>query len=265
MSRGLTIAELVQQVYYAIYKVRIDVAEGVDGAFSSKTDKFKEVVMEANLVLQEFQKEQDWNFLRDRWEMGFSHNPSPFMHEMGIQEFTLPPDVYKPCTGFNDAVRLYGPHGMMEIPWTSPRSGNHNNVAMFNQYGQIDVPDQRIMAFLVGNTVTFSRPWMPNERNLLVETDVIRTVQPLHICDDRCSKMCPKAYKERVLEWCPDPLYFVYKIASYRAEGDPSVSEMVEILTNKAKLMLSSMRENDSAHTTPDTYQTSSLGYIEVL
>ena len=69
MSRGLTIAELVQQVYYAIYKVRIDVDEGVDGAFSSKTDKFKEVVMEANLVLQEFQKEQDWNFLRDRWEI----------------------------------------------------------------------------------------------------------------------------------------------------------------------------------------------------
>ena len=60
MSRGLTIAELVQQVYYAIYKVRIDVEAGVDGAFASKSDKFKEVVMEANLVLQEFQKEADW-------------------------------------------------------------------------------------------------------------------------------------------------------------------------------------------------------------
>ena len=154
---------------------------------------------------------------------------------------------------------------MMEIPFTSPRSGNHNTVAMFDQYAQINVPDQRIMAFVVGDTLTFSRPWLPHELGKLVETDVISTVQPLHICNDRCSDHCSEAYKDRILTWCPDPLYFVYKIASYRAEGDPSVSEMVEVLTNKAKLMLSAMRENDSAHTTCDTYQTSELGYIEVL
>lgn len=260
MSRGLTIAELVQQVFYAIYKVRIDVEAGVDGAFSSKTDKFKEVVMEANLVLQEFQKEADWNFLRDRWEMGISHNPPH-----GIQEILLPEDVYKVCTGYNDAVRLHGHHGMMEVPWVSPRSGNHNTVAMFDQYGQLDIPDQRVSAFQVGDIITFNRPWRPNEIGKLIETDVIRTVQPLHICNDRCSDRCSKAYKDRILTWCPDPLYFVYKIASYRAEGDPSVSDMVEVNTNKAKLILSSMRENDSAHTTCDTYQTSELGFIEVL
>lgn len=260
MSRGLTIAELVQQVYYAIYKVRIDVDEGVDGAFSSKTDKFKEVVMEANLVLQEFQKEQDWNFLRDRWEIGWAFNP-----HHGIQEFQIPPDVYKICSGFNDAVRLHNYGGFLEVPITSPRSGNHSDVAMFDMHGQLDVLDNRVKAFVVGDTLTFSRPWQPLELGSLIETDVISTVQPLHICDDKCSDNCPKAYKERVLTWCPDPLYFVYKIASYRAEGDPSVSEMVESLTNKAKMMLSAMRENDSAHTVPDTYQTAHLGFIEVI
>lgn len=30
-------------------------------------------------------------------------------------------------------------------------------------------------------------------------------------------------------------------------------------------MMLSAMRENDSAHTVPDTYQTAHLGYIEVI
>ena len=56
MSRGITIADFVQQVLYAIYKVRLDVDESVEGSFHSKSDKFKEVVMEANFVLQEFQK-----------------------------------------------------------------------------------------------------------------------------------------------------------------------------------------------------------------
>ena len=53
MSRGMTIADFVQQVLYAIYKVRLDVSDSVDGNFHSKSDKFKEVVMEANMVLQE--------------------------------------------------------------------------------------------------------------------------------------------------------------------------------------------------------------------
>ena len=264
MSAGLTIADLVQQVYYAIYKVRLDVRQGTEGAYHSKSDKFQEVVMEANFVLQELQKEQDWNWLRDRWDMGFSHKEP----HNGVQEFVLPEDVYKPCTGYNDAVRLHrlhNPQTWMEIPFVSARSGNHHEIAMFDQYGLINAPDNRVRAFQVGDVITFTRPWRDNELHCLLEMDVIRRMHPLHICDDSCPNNCPKAYEEKVLTEIPDPYYVVVKTARKRAEGDPSAIDRVQSLTQDETKMLSAMRENDSAHTWVDTYRTVELGYLPVL
>lgn len=263
MSRGLTIAELVQQVLYAMYKVRLDVDASKEDAFHSKSDKFKEVVMEANFVLQEFQKEQDWQFLRDRWEMGISMNPSG-----SIQEFELPDDVYKVCTGYNDAVRLHypgNPQACLQILFEEARSGNRQVVDMFNEYGQLNVNKQEQRAFTVGNIVTFNRQWLSNETGLLVETDVIRYIEPLHICDDDCENGCPLAYEEKQFEWLPDPYYIVVRTAAKRALADPSCSEVAQSLTDEATKFLSAMRENDSAHTTTDTYETGVLGYIQVL
>lgn len=263
MSRGLTIAELVQQVFFAVYKVRLDVDASVEGAFHSKSDKFKEVVMEANIVLQEFQKEQDWNWLRDRWEMGISQG----LPHGRIQEFTLPEDCYKPCTGYGDGVRLHrldDPNVSMTIPWTSPRMGNRHSTAMFDQYGRINVPDKRIQAFQVGDIVTFTRPWAPHERERLIETDIIRRLPELHVCDDTCPDNCPKAYKDRLLTEVPDPWYVIAKTARRRAEGDPSAADRVESLSQDETKMLSAMRENDSAHTIPDTYETCEVGYVSV-
>lgn len=264
MSRGLTIAEFVQQVLYAIYKVRLDVDAGVEGAWHSKSDKFKEVVMEGNFVLQEFQKEQDWNFLRDRWDMGHAHNP----HHHHIQEFQLPHDVYKVCTGFNDAVRLHHHHHPMawkQIPFVEARSGNKVDIDMFDRWGELDIPDYDIKAFMVGDTLTFSRPWFPGEHGSLIETDVIRYIEPMHICTDKCEDECPLAYKQRLFTWLPDPYYLIVRTAAKRAEGDPSATDRVQSLTDEATKMLSAMRENDSAHTTTDTYETSELGYISVI
>jgi len=44
MSRGMTIADFVQQVLYAMYKVRLDVDASKEGAFHSHSDKFKEII-----------------------------------------------------------------------------------------------------------------------------------------------------------------------------------------------------------------------------
>lgn len=263
MSRGLTIAEFVQQVLYAIYKVRLDVDASLEGSYHSKSDKFKEIVMEGNFVLQEFQKEQDWNFLRDRWEMGFACNP-----HHGIQEFRLPHDVYKVCTGYNDAVRLHRHHSPIaceQIPYTEARSGNRINQKMFTTNGELNVPDLSIEAFMVGDTLTFSRPWFRKEHGCLIETDVIRYIEPMHICDSNCEDNCKLAYEQRLFTWLPDPYYLIVRTAAKRAEGDPSVTERVQSLTDEATKMLSAMRENDSAHTTTDTYETAELGYISVL
>lgn len=263
MSRGITIADFVQQVLYAIYKVRLDVDESVEGSFHSKSDKFKEVVMEANFVLQEFQKEQDWNFLRDRWEMGHAHN----MPHHGIQEIKLPDEVYKVCTGYGDAVRLHkhGWYHARQIPFEEARTGNRRYVEMFDNNGEMNIDSNDQRAFMVGDILTFNRLWFPNEVGGRLETDVIRYIEPFHICDDSCPDHCPKAYEEKQLTWLPDPYYIVVRTAAKRAEGDPSVTERVQSLTDEASKLLSAIRENDSAHTTTDTYETASLGYISVL
>lgn len=263
MSRGLTIADFVQQVLYAIYKVRLDVSASLEGAYHSKSNKFKEIVMEGNFVLQEFQKEQDWNCLRDRWEMGFAHNP-----HHGIQEFQLPPDVYKVCTGYGDAVRLHHHHSPVafeQVRFEEARSGNMPFYEMFDEWGAMNVrsPEQR--AFVVGDTISFKRPWFASELGALIETDVIRYIEPMHICTDECEDNCPKAYENRLFTWMPDPYYFVVRTAAKRALADPSCAEVQQALTDEASKFLSSVRENDSAHTTMDTYETSQLGYIEVL
>ena len=50
-SQGLTTYDFVQQVYYAQEKTILD--------FWPEDDKFREVLMEANLVLQELQNSED--------------------------------------------------------------------------------------------------------------------------------------------------------------------------------------------------------------
>lgn len=265
VSHGMTIADLVQQVFYAIYKVRLDVtyADDLPEAFHADTDKFKEVIMEANFVLQELQKEQDWHWLRDRLEVGFARPTSGGQ----VMEFTLPPDIYKLATGFNDAVRLRNPRNhaqFMEVPITSARSGNTHNVAMHDQFSRINVPDRRLQAFMVGSELTFTRPFAHNEIGMMIETDVIRRLEPLHICDDKCKQPCWLTYKKPVLTEIPDPLWVVYRTAAKRAEGDPSVLDRVQNLTDDAQRMLSAMKQIDSAKTVPDTYSTSDLGFVSV-
>lgn len=268
MSRGITIADLVQQVYYAIYKVRLDVSasdEQFDQPFHSKSDKFKEVVMEANMVLQELQKDADWNWLREPWDMGRAEN----FKGIAPQKIKIPDHVYKVCTGYGDAVRLHGrrPYSTFcrEIPWTSPRLGRRPQVRMYDEWGAANTVDPQNRAFVTNDVVTFSRPWFPGEVGGHLETDVIRLIEPLHICDDNCPDNCPIAYEHVHLRDMPDPYYLVVRTAAKRAEGDPSASERVQSLTDEATKLMSAMRENDSAHTVPDCYETAPVGYVGVL
>lgn len=261
MSRGMTIAEFVQQVLYAMYKVRLDTDFSKEGAFHSHSDKFKEIVMEANFTLQEFQKEQDWNFLRERWEIGYARNP----HRHGIQEFRIPDGVYKICSGYNDAIRLHIGNRVVQIPIDSARSGNHQAYDMFDERGYANVDKNNQRAFIVGDTLTFYRPWFQFEQRHFLETDVISYIEPLHICNEKCPPDCPKAYKEKIFQWMPDPYYFVVRTAARRALADPSCSDIAQTLADESTKFLSSIRENDSAHTNLDTYETSVLGYVSVI
>jgi hypothetical protein len=136
---------------------------------------------------------------------------------------------------------------------------------MFDEWGRMNVDTMGQRAFVVGDVVTFNRRWLFGEHGYPLETDVIRYIEPFHICDDSCPDHCPKAYDEKVLTWLPDPYYVIVRTAARRAEADPAVSERVQSLTDEGSKILSAMRENDSAHTIPDTYDTVALGYVPVL
>jgi hypothetical protein len=264
MSRGMTIAELVQKVFYAVYKVRLDVDVAADQSYHAGTDKFKEVVMEANMVLDEIQGQQDWNWLRDRLVLGTAEA----LDDGRIVEFQLDDDVFKVCTGFNDAVRLHhptNPNLFFEVPFTSARNGTVNNVAMFDGRGRLNQPDNRLMAFMVGDHLTFTRPFTQDELGWIIETDIIKMMDQLHICDSTCTQPCHHAYEDKVFTQVPTPYYIVVRTAAKRAEGDPSASDRLLSLGDEAMKLLSIMRSADSAKTVPDTYTTSELGYTRIL
>lgn len=267
MSRGLTIAKFVQQVLFAVYKVRLDTAYSDDlpQAFHADTDKFKEVVMEGNFVLQELQKEQDWHWLRDRWNMGVAE----ILPDGRIPEFQFNTEqVYKVCTGFNDAVRLHHPGypaSFIEIPFTSPRNGTVNMVSMFDGAGRMNQPDNRLQAFVVGDHITFNRQFTQSEAGMLLETDIIKLLPELHICDSSCVQPCASAYEDLVFTEITDPYYMVIRTARARAEADPSASDRILSLTDECSKLLSAMRENDSSKTVPDTYSTIELGFTRIL
>jgi hypothetical protein len=201
--------------------------------------------------------------LRSRWNAGVVEA----LPDGRIAEFHLPHHAYKVCTGFNDAVRLHDPHNVnsfVEIPFTSPRNGAVNTVAMFDEVGRLNVPDQRLMAFVVGDLLTFTRPFGLGEVGMIVETDVIDLLEPLHICTPDEVQPCPKAYEERILTRISDPYWMVVRTAAKRAEGDPSASDRVLSLGDESMKLLSAMRENDSAKTISDTYTTAELGFMRV-
>lgn len=264
MSYGMTIADFVQKVLYSVYGVRLDTVQGADGLYHAQSTKFQEIVMEGNSVIEEFITHQDWSFFRERLNLGVSCNP----YDGGIQEFRLPQWVYKVCTGYNDAVRLHSkrdPDFFFEAPFTSPRSINHHNRVMHDKLGRPNARDKQLLATVIGKDITFNRRYLCHEEHLLVETDVIRYMEPLHICDSSCPPDCPKTYQERVFTEVPNPNYLVKRTAMRRAEFDPSVAERVQSLTDEAQKLLSAMRENDSAHTIPDMYETTTLGFFPVL
>jgi hypothetical protein len=92
----MTPDDFVRNVYYAQTNVLLN--------FVRTDDKYKEVLTDANMVLQELQMQQDWNWLKERVILGHMGSGR------GIPEFELPTrDIYKVATNYHDCVKLYAP------------------------------------------------------------------------------------------------------------------------------------------------------------
>lgn len=249
MSLGMTPYDFVQQVYYAQEKVVLD--------FHRTDDKYKEVLFEANLVIQELQKEEDWSWLRQRIVLG----PTDPHFVGDIPEFELPDWVYHPAMMFDDCVKLCRTHHgrpiddrCIKIPWSSAGALHHSYQHDPNYFVN---PFERdpLCAVWFGNTITFNHR-SSKFNNRVAVTDVIRRMPLLHICDDNCplddDGNC-KLVEDKIFTEIPDPNYMVIKTAAYHAAGSPVASPRAMDLNDQAQKILSSMRSNDAAHTVPDT------------
>lgn len=265
MSYGLTPADFVQQVYYAQEKVKLD--------FWPSDDKYKEVLLEANLVLQELQNVEDWSWLRERLILG-----PVFAGNHRIPDFELPEWVYKPSTVYGDGVKLHlmsqlTPNGINEdnyivAPWASDGAMAQRARYDVAPWGENQAVDKPLLAFFYGNTVTFNRPLRDFEAHRRIAAcDVQRRISLIHVCDDSCPLDADghcRLIEDRILTEIPDPNYVVMLTAARHASGSPPAAQRAMELNDAATKILSAMRSNDVAHTTPDIVPHDDLRWVGV-
>lgn len=290
MSEGLRPYDFVQQVYYAQEKVILD--------FWPSDDKYKEVLLEANLVLQELQNAEDWTWLREQLVLG------PCYCVPGkITEFELPDWVYKVSTLNHDALRLhrlrpfihpwyhdrfpcvedFDEHGFIEVPIASSGDNRYRKENTVDRIDRVHMPDVKLRAIKMGNIVTFNRPLTPYEERMVAVLDVQRRIELFHICDQRCKGVNPdepisyefnedgewenpcSQIEHRMLTEIPDPNYVVMATAARHAEGSPPALARVAGLQDAAQKIMSAMRQNDTSATDADWQDWDIPGFVEVI
>ena len=292
MSKGMKPYDFVQQVYYAQEKVILD--------FVPYDDKYREVLFEANLILQELQNVEDWTWLRDKLILG------PCNHLPGtIPEWELPEWVYKISTLNHDCIRLMKPiylhhhavnhpdrfipySGMyldsknyIEVPLASSGDNQYRKEILVTEQGVVHWPDHQLRAIRIGNTITFNRPLTFEEQQYIATVDVQRKIPLLHICDETCTTENGEAFdyditeshdyenpcskiEENIFELIPDPNYMVMATAARHAEGSPPALARVAGLQDAAQRILSAMRSNDAVATDSDYQDWEVPGYVSV-
>ena len=203
VSKGMKPYDFVQQVYYMQEKVILD--------FVPSDDKYREVLFEANLILQELQNVEDWTWLREKLILGPCH------HLPGtIPEWTLPDWVYKISTLNHDCLRLMKPISMhhcssnipgrfipysgmwldskhyLDIPIASTGDLSYRKDRGVTEYGAVHFPEDpfpagQLRAIRIGDTITFNRPLTQFEQGFVATIDVQRKIPLIHVCDETCT------------------------------------------------------------------------------
>ena len=292
-SKGMKPYDFVQQVYYAQEKVILD--------FVPTDDKYREVLFEANLVLQELQNVEDWTWLREKLILGPCH------HLPGaVPEWTLPDWVYKVSTCNHDCIRLMKPvnihhhafqpggrfipynglaldqRSYIDVPIASVGDNQYRKEMLMTEQGAVHWPDGQLRAIRVGNVITFNRRLTPMEQSLVATIDVQRRIPLLHVCDETCTteagdrlwnysideehdyvKPCKKI-EHAIFTDIPDPNYMVMATAARHAEGSPPALARVAGLQDNAQRIMSAMRQNDASSTDADWQDWQVPGYVSV-
>lgn len=270
--RSMTLDDLVRQVYYTQEKVVLD--------FHYYDDKFREVIMELNLVLQELQKEEDWLWLRERLVLGPCRD---FMGDHGIPEFRLPEWVYKPSGLHEDGVRLYATDHCGDLidgnylyaPWSHAGEINHPHMDWYTRFGGVNMPDEDLEAINFSGLVTFNRRLNAEERKRIAVTDVQREIELVKVpprfdeykaaSDEKREEWSEYYEEKRFFSEIPDPNYLVFRVAALHCIGSPVAQMRQQDLTDSAQKLLSAMREANSMATRPSRVEYTIPGFINVV
>ena len=258
MSLGITLKDLVQQVWYMQEKVILDIYP--------TDDKFKEVIMETNFVIQELQKEEDWSWLREERLLGYT--------EPDYNEFELEDDVYKVCTLYGDKARLIasqeqyqlGPH-VIYAPYVSGGMATHRQLSQTDRVLNTNMPNHELGLILKENKLVFNRHLLPHEMHRAIYADVQLRMETIDMAEieqdyiDGGTLWLEKLYFREV----PDPLYIVTKVAALHAEGSPLAQGRLAGLNDAAQKLLSAMRQNDAATTAPDYIDYGSIDTVMIV
>lgn len=269
----MTLDDLVRQTYYTQEKVILD--------FHYWDDKYREVIMELNLVLQELQKEEDWLWLRERLVLGPC---ADFLGDHGIPEFRLPDWVYKPSTLHDDGVRLYvrdRRHGGLQemnyllAPWSHAGEVNHPQIEWYTLFGGVNMPDTHLEAVNFSGLVTFNRKLGPEERTRVAVTDVQREIGLVELPPrrdvydaadaDQRAKWDEYYTRRQWFSEIPDPNYLVFRVAALHCVGSPVAMMRQQDLTDAAQKLLSAMREANAAATRPSRVEYARPGFINLV
>ena len=221
MSKGITPYDFVQQVYYQQEKVILD--------FWPSDDKYKEVLMEANFVIDELNKEEDWTWLRET--RGYGHARNTHSHDRF--RVRLDDDVYKVSSRYGDCVRLYRVHPhhrppepaqgasvakpdgvdgldrqtpchgyriwpwMLEgrdyirVPIVSAGAINRVELRQTGAFSDPNLASIPLECAVIGDELVFNRPFLPFEEGREIVVDVQRRMEKFHICNDSCKGVDP--------------------------------------------------------------------------
>ena len=289
MSAGITPYDFVQQVYYMQEKTLLD--------FWPSDDKYREVLVEANLVLRELEAVEDWTWLRETIVFGCCDGITN-----DIVEFSIPSNVYKLSTLHHDCLRLHRVIGTEEVeehddfgnvtthteyvldevnfipvPISSSGDQRHMRQVQVNGVAVNHIHDYSLKAVVHGDKIMFNRRLTPFESNMVLVGDVQMHIKPFHVCTQHCWNnfknrnennvaldKCADASDKYLLE-IPDPNYVIMATAARHAEGSPPALARVAGLQDAAQRILSQMRQNDAAATDADWLEWDVPGYIEVI
>lgn len=199
MSAGITPYDFVQQVYYMQEKTLLD--------FWPSDDKYREVLVEANLILKELEAVEDWTWLRQTMFFGYCGG---ITHE--IVKFHIPNSVHKLSTLNHDCLRLHPVISIEEETVTDPVTGEETTEKKYildetrcipieigsagdryyrrqiqsNGIAVNHIHSHRLRAIIHGDTLIFNRRLTPFESHMVLVGDVQKHIKPFHVCNSTC-------------------------------------------------------------------------------